>query len=36
MPGEEAEVEIRQVVEAEDFDHADTPEFRAQEERRRA
>lgn len=30
MPGEEAEIEIRQVFEAEDFDHASTPEHRAQ------
>ena len=36
MPGEEAEIEIRQVFEAEDFDHASTPEHRAQEERLRA
>jgi hypothetical protein len=36
MPGEEAEIEIRQVFEAEDFDHASTPEHRVQEERLRA
>ena len=36
MPGEEAEIEIRQVFEAEDFDHASTPEHRAQEARLRA
>ena len=36
MPGEEAEIEIRQVFEAEDFDHASTLEHRAQEERLRA
>ena len=36
MPGEEAEIEIRQVFEAEDFGPAFTPELRAQEERLRA
>ena len=36
MPGEEAEIEIRQVFEAEDFGPALTPELRAQEERLRA
>ena len=36
MPGEEAEIEIRQAFEPEDFDHASTPEHRAQEERLRA
>jgi hypothetical protein len=34
--GEQAEVEIRQVFEAEDFGEAFTPELRAQEERIRA
>ncbi len=29
MPGEEAEIQIRQVFEAEDFDHASAPEHRA-------
>lgn len=29
MPGEEAEIEIRQKFEAEDFDHASAPEHRA-------
>ena len=33
MPGEEAEIEIRQVFEAEDFGEAFTPELREQEER---
>ena len=33
MPGEESEVEIRQVFEAEDFGAEFTPELRAQEER---
>ena len=33
MPGEEAEIEIRQVFEAEDFGPAFTPELQAQEER---
>jgi hypothetical protein len=36
MPGEEAEIEIRQVFEAEDFGAELTPELRAQEERLRA
>src|SRR5882672_7198314 len=36
MPGEEAEIEIRQVFEAEDFGAEFTPELRAQEERMRA
>lgn len=36
MPGEEAEIEIRQVFEAEDFGEALTPELREQEERFRA
>ena len=36
MPGEEAEIEIRQVFEAKDFGPAFTPELRAQEERLRA
>lgn len=35
MPGEEAEIEIRPVVEAEDFGAEFTPELRAQEERLR-
>ena len=35
MPGEEAEIEIRQVFEAEDFGPAFTPELREQEERLR-
>jgi hypothetical protein len=35
MPGEEAEIEIRQVFEAEDFGPALTPELREQEERLR-
>ena len=34
--GDEAEIEIRQVFEAEDFGEAFTPELRAQEERLRA
>ena len=33
MPGEEAEIEIRQIFEAEDFGAEFTPELRAQEER---
>jgi hypothetical protein len=33
MPGEESEIEIRPVFEAEDFGEAFTPELRAQEER---
>ena len=36
MPGEEGELEIRQVFEAEDFGAEFTPELRAQEERLRA
>ena len=36
MPGEEAEIEIRQVFEAEDLGPAFTPELQAQEERLRA
>ena len=36
MPGQEAEIEIRQVFEAEDFGAEFTPELRAQEERLRA
>ena len=36
MPGEEAEIEIRQVFEAEDFGAEFTPELREQEERVRA
>jgi hypothetical protein len=36
MPGEESEIEIRQVFEAEDFGAEYTPELRAQEERQRA
>jgi hypothetical protein len=36
MPGEEAEIEIRQVFEAEDFGPEFTPELQAQEERLRA
>ena len=36
MPGEEAEIEIRQIFEAEDFGAEFTPELRAQEERIRA
>ena len=36
MPGEEAEIEIRQVFEAEDFGAEFTPELRAQEDRVRA
>lgn len=35
MPGEEGELEIRQVFEAEDFGPEFTPELRAQEERLR-
>ena len=33
MPGQESEIEIRQVFEAEDFGEAFTPELREQEER---
>ena len=36
MPGEEAEIEIRQVFEAEDFGPEFTPELREAEERMRA
>ena len=36
MPGQEAEIEIRQVFEAEDFGPELTPEIRQQEERVRA
>jgi hypothetical protein len=36
MPGEESEIEIRPVFEAEDFGEELTPELRAQEERLRA
>ena len=36
MPGEDAEIEIRQVFEAEDFGAEFTPELRAQEDRVRA
>jgi len=36
MPGTEAEIEIRQVFESEDFGEELTPELRAQEERVRA
>jgi hypothetical protein len=36
MPGEESEIEIRPVLEAEDFGKAFTPELRAQDERLRA
>jgi len=36
MRGEESEIEIRQVFEAEDFGAEFTPELRAQEERQRA
>ncbi len=36
MPGTEAEIEIRQVFEAEDFGEEFTPELREQEERWRA
>ncbi|HEX5650150.1 MAG TPA: YciI family protein [Steroidobacteraceae bacterium] len=36
MPGEEAEIEIRPVFEAEDFGEEFTPELREQEERLRA
>jgi hypothetical protein len=36
MPGEEAELEIRPIFEAEDFGNELTPELRAQEERLRA
>lgn len=36
MPGEEAELELRPIFEADDFGEALTPELRAQEERLRA
>jgi hypothetical protein len=36
MPGEDAELEIRPVLEAEDFGAEFTPELRAQEDRLRA
>jgi hypothetical protein len=36
MPGEESEIEIRQIFEPEDFGPALTPELQAQEERMRA
>src|SRR4051812_47614570 len=36
MPGEESEIEIRPIFEAEDFGAEFTPELRAQEERLRA
>src|SRR5437773_10916865 len=36
MPGEESTIEIRPVIEAEDFGKEFTPELRAQEERLRA
>ena len=36
MPGEEAEIEIRPIFEAEDFGSELTPELRAQEDRLRA
>jgi hypothetical protein len=36
MPGEEAQIEIRQVFEAEDFGPAFTPELQAQEAQLRA
>jgi len=36
MPGQESEIEIRQIFEAEDFGEAFTPELREQEERLRA
>ena len=36
MPGTEAEIEIRQVYEAEDFGAEFTPQLREQEERVRA
>ena len=36
FPGTEAEIEIRQVFEADDFGKEYTPELRAQEERQRA
>ena len=36
FPGEECEVELRQIFEAEDFGAEFTPEMRAQEEKMRA
>jgi hypothetical protein len=36
MPGEEAEIEIRPIFEAEDFGNDLTPDLRAREERLRA
>ncbi len=36
MPGEDAELELRQVFDASDFGEAFTPELRAQEDRLRA
>jgi len=36
MPGEDSEIEIRQLFEAEDFGAEFTPELREQEERLRA
>ena len=36
MPGEESEIEIRQIFEADDFGAEFTPELRAQDERLRA
>jgi len=36
MPGEESDIEIRPIYEAEDFGQANTPELRAQEERMRS
>ena len=36
MPGEESEIEIRPVLEADNFGEGFTPELRAQEERLRA
>jgi hypothetical protein len=36
MPGEEAEIEIRRIFEAEDFGAEFTPELREQEDRLRA
>ncbi|MEP6508976.1 MAG: YciI family protein, partial [Gemmatimonadales bacterium] len=35
MPGEDSDIEIRQIFEAEDFGDAFTPELRDQEERLR-
>jgi hypothetical protein len=36
MPGEDSEIEIRQILEAEDFGAEFTPELKEQEERQRA